>query len=281
MALVTLGAVLLAVSAVLVVLWLRQDALIYFPSDDVPPPADVGLPGAERLTVTTADGLRLDAWYVPGAGEQVGAVLVLHGNGGNRAHRAPLAAALRDRGLASLLVDYRGYGGNPGSPSQDGLLADAEAAAVALERRTGLGRDRIVYVGESIGSAMTAWLAARRPPAAVVLRSPFVSLVEVGQRRFPWLPVDLLLRDHYPLAEWLDGYDGPLLVVAGERDRLIPASDSRRVAERAGGQLLVVAGAGHNSRALLDGDVMLDGIATFLRDQAALPVPDGAVPRVR
>lgn len=270
------GGAVVGVVSVLAIIWLRQDALIYFPSNTVPAPAEVRLPEAEQLTVRTADGLDLDAWYVPAAGETAGAVLVLPGNAGDRADRAPLAIALRDRGLASLLVDYRGFGGNPGSPSQPGLLADAEAAATALERRSGLGRDRIVYFGESLGSAPAAWLAARRPPAGVVMRSPFTSLTTIARRRFPWLPVQRLLRDRYPLASWIAGYDGPLLVIAGERDRLIPVADSRRVVDAAGGggRLLVVPGVGHNDMELLTGATMLDGITAFLRDDVGLAVRD-------
>jgi uncharacterized protein len=271
-----LGAVLLAVVLAAAGVWLRQDALIYFPSDTVPAAADVGLPEAEPLTVPTADGLDLDAWYVPAAGDPVGAVLVLHGNAGDRADRAPLAAALRERGLASLLLDYRGFGGNPGAPSQRGLLDDAEAAAVVLERRSGLDRDRLVYFGESLGCAPAGWLAARRPPAGLVLRSPFPSLTEIARRRFPWLPVERMLRDRYPLASWITGYEGPLLAIAGERDRLILVSDSQRVVDVAGGggRLLVVPGVGHNDPELLAGATMLDGITAFLRDDAGLPVRD-------
>jgi fermentation-respiration switch protein FrsA (DUF1100 family) len=272
-----LGAVLVAVAAAVAVLWWRQDALIYVPSDAVPSPADVGLPGVEQLTVPTADGLRLDAWYVPAAGEPVGAVLVLHGNAGNRAGRAPLAIALRERGLASLLVDYRGFGGNPGAPSQRGLLNDAEAALVALERHSGFDRDAIVFFGESLGAGPAAWLAAHRPPAGLVLRSPFPSLTDVAGRRFPWLPVRWLLRDRYPVASWIAGYDGPVLVIAGARDRLVPVADSRRVVDAAAGraQLLVVPGVGHNHLDLLAGDVMLDRIASFLREQVGLEVRAG------
>lgn len=276
MAAMILGAALVAIVVAGAAIWFRQDALIYFPSNAVPSPAAVGLPEAEQLTVQTIDGLELAAWYVPAAGEPVGAVLVLHGNAGDRADRAPLAAELRERGLASLLLDYRGFGGNPGTPSQQGLLDDAAAAAVALERRSGFDRDRIVYFGESLGGAPAAWLAARRPPAGLVLRSPFPSLTVVARRRFPWLPVKRLLRDHYPLASWIAGYDGPVLAIAGERDQLIPVSDSERALNAAGGPgtLLVVPGAGHNDMELLAGATMVDGITAFLRDDAGLPVRD-------
>jgi fermentation-respiration switch protein FrsA (DUF1100 family) len=270
------AAVLVGAVVGLGVMWLRQDALIYHPTAAPPSPERIGLPEAEPLTVPTADGLELAAWFVPARGETVGAVLVLHGNGGNRADRAPLAAALRDRGLATLLLDYRGFGGSPGDPSQEGLLRDAHAGLDALQRRTGFDRGRIVYFGESLGSAIAAGLAAERPAAGVILRSPFPSLADVGRLHFSWLPVNLLLRDRYPTADWIAAYDGPTLIIAGGRDTLVPTALSTGVADVAPGAVepLVIAGADHNDLALLAGDTMLEGIMAFLRDPVGLPVPD-------
>jgi fermentation-respiration switch protein FrsA (DUF1100 family) len=270
-----LGMVVIAAIAVVVTMWLLQRRFIYFPdAAPPPPPAQMGLPAAEPLEFTTGDGLRLQAWYVPAAGEQVGAVLVLPGNGGNRAGRWPLAAALRRAGLATLLVDYRGYGGNPGEPTQEGLLADARAAADALERRSGVGRERLVYFGESLGAAVAAGLAAERQPGALVLRSPFPSLTEMGRRQFPWLPVGLLLRDRFPTAEWVARYRGPVLVIAGAADALVPPHLSRRVADAAVGPVTVetVGGAGHNDRLLLDGEQMITALLGFLDERTAIAV---------
>lgn len=258
----------------LVSLWVLQDRMIYLPSGDVPDPAEVGLPQAETVGMTTADGVDLAGWYVPASSDPVGAVLVLPGNAGNRAGRAPLAAALGEMGLATLLLDYRGYGGNPGRPSQAGVLADARAGVEALARRSGLPDDRIVYFGESLGSAVAVGLATERPPGGLILRSPFASLADVGSRAYPWLPVRRLLRDRFPAADWIAGYGGPTLVIVGARDTLIPPELSRRLTEAAPGptDTLVVADAGHNDLALLDGDQMLAGIATFLREQVDLAV---------
>ncbi|HET8789431.1 MAG TPA: alpha/beta hydrolase, partial [Actinomycetes bacterium] len=125
------GMVLVVVAAVVAatvgLLWVFQRRLIYLPSGSVPPAASV-LSGAEDVSFETADGLRLGGWFVPGAGGRGPAVRVCNGNGGNRAMRAALAAALARMGLAVLLFDYRGYGGNPGSPTEEGLAADARAA---------------------------------------------------------------------------------------------------------------------------------------------------------
>src|SRR5687768_3178017 len=116
-------------------LWALQRQLIYFPDTrQVPPAADV-IAGARDVTLHTKDGLDLSAWFVP-ADEAVDtgmAVLFAPGNGGSREGRATVAEALSERGFAVLLMDYRGYGGNLGSPSEDGLAADADAAAQALE----------------------------------------------------------------------------------------------------------------------------------------------------
>jgi len=115
-------------------LWALQRQLIYFPdASPVSPAADV-IPGSRDVTLHTADGLELGAWFLPAAGgEDTGmAVMFAPGNGGNRAGRATFAEALSRRGFAVLLMDYRGYGGNPGTPSQAGLTADAKAAVQAL-----------------------------------------------------------------------------------------------------------------------------------------------------
>lgn len=267
-------ALLLLVAAIAAVaaLWLLQRRLIYVPGGHVPPPAGAGLDSAAPVAFTTADGVRLEAWYVPPPGQPAGAVLVMPGNAGNRAGRAPLAAALRDAGLATLLLDYRGYGGNPGHPSQDGLLSDARAAADVLQDLSGVGDDRLVYYGESLGASVAAGLAAERPPAALILRSPFANLAQVGQRQFPWLPVGLLLRDRFPTTEWIARYQGPTLVIVGDGDTLVPPQFSRQVADAAGGQtdVEVISAIGHNDPALLDGPQMLAAIRRFLAEQSGI-----------
>ncbi|WP_372730139.1 alpha/beta hydrolase, partial [Nocardioides sp.] len=175
---------------VLAMVWSLERQLIYFPDPGpVAPAADV-IDGARDVTLHTADGLELGAWFVPAAGpvDTGMAVLVAPGNGGNRAGRAELARELSRRGLAVLLMDYRGYGGNPGKPSEDGLAADSDAGAEALVR-LGYPASRTLYFGESLGSGVVAALQARHPPAGMVLRSPFTELADVGAHHYPWLPV--------------------------------------------------------------------------------------------
>ena len=103
-------------------------------------------------------------------------VVVFNGNAGDRSFRAPLAAALSAAGLSVLLLDYRGYGGNPGTPSEQGLLADGRAARAYVASRTDVDQKRIVYFGESLGAAVAVAMSLEHPPAAVILSSPFTSL---------------------------------------------------------------------------------------------------------
>jgi fermentation-respiration switch protein FrsA (DUF1100 family) len=257
---------LVALVAFLVVLWATQRRLIYFPFGEVSDPAALGLTDVDAVTFETADGLRLGGWFFPARSAPRAAVLVFNGNAGNRVHRVPLAEALRRRGLQVFLVDYRGYGGNAGAPSEEGLAVDARAARSHLAARPGVNPARIIYFGESLGAAVAVELATEHPPAALVLRSPFTSMADIGQHHYPWLPVRWLLRDRYASIQRIGRLRSPLLVVAGERDRVVPIEYSRRLYEAAAGRkaLFVLPDADHNDMELLAGDAMITAIAGFL-----------------
>jgi len=256
--LVLLAVVVLAVA----LMWTLQRRLIYLPSTRPLPPAAEVLDGARDVRLHTADGLALTAWHLP-AREGAATVLVAHGNGGDIAGRAPLAVALGARGLGVLLLEYRGYGGNPGSPSEEGLGQDARAAREYLLDAAGVPRERLLYLGESLGGAVVAELAAAHPPAGLVLRSPFTDLAAVGRVHYPFLPVRMLLRDRHQVAERLHHIDVPTTVVYGTADSIVPPAQSRAVAEAAAGptRIVAVAGADHNDRILLDGDQLIDAVA--------------------
>jgi fermentation-respiration switch protein FrsA (DUF1100 family) len=253
-----------AAALLLALLWALQRRLIYLPFPSDVPPATTLLPGAREVTLRTDDGLRLGAWLVPPAAPDTGAaVLVAAGNAGNRSLRAPLAAALARHGLTVLLFDYRGYGGNRGRPTQVGLARDARAARRYLVEEAGVAPERLLYFGESLGAAVVTELATEHPPAALVLRSPFTDLASVGRVHYPFLPVRLLLRDRYPLAQQLACVRVPTTVVYGADDAIVPAEQSRAVAGAAAGptRLVEIAGADHNDRALLDGAELIAAVA--------------------
>jgi len=264
-------AVVLAALAALAALWWTQRSLMYFPSASQVPPAARVIADAVDVELVTRDGLRLGAWFVPGRGAPPRpAVLVANGNAGDRSDRAPLALALTRAGYSVLLFDYRGYGGNAGSPTEPGLLDDARAAADHLRDRTDVDRARITYFGESLGSGVVTALAVERPPFALILRSPFTSFAEIGSHHYPWLPVAPLIRDRYPIDEQIAHVRAPVLIIAGEADDIVPPRFSRAVHAKAAEpkRLVVLEGVGHNDPELLAGERMLAAITEFLAEAA-------------
>ena len=259
--------VLLLVGTVVAVLWALQRQLVYFPDPTPAPPAADVIVGGRDVTLRTADGIELGAWFVSAADDaDTGmAVLVAPGNGGNRVGRVPLARELSRRGLAVLLMDYRGYGGNPGNPTEEGLAADADAAVAELGE-LGYPPPRIVYFGESLGSGVVAALQARNPPAGIVLRSPFTELADVGAHHYPWFPVRALLRDRFPVEERLASSDVPITVIYGDRDSVVPTALSARVADRAPSLIerVVIAGGDHNDSVMV-GPEVADAVARLAR----------------
>ena len=258
----------LVVAVFLAVLWTLQRRLMYFPADDVPAPGDIGLTDVEPVTFETMDGLRLNGWFFSASGSSPRiTVVVFNGNAGNRAYRGPLAAALRRYGLQVLLTDYRGYGGNPGTPSKSGLVSDSRAAYAYLAGRPDVDRSKLVYFGESLGTAVAVDLAAEHPPAALILRSPFTSISDLGQHHYPFLPVRLLLRDRFAPIDQIGQVSAPLLVIAGGQDQIVPIEYSRRLSDAAMGPktFVVLPDADHNDYELLAGDEMIQAMITFLQ----------------
>jgi fermentation-respiration switch protein FrsA (DUF1100 family) len=260
--------VVLVVVLLLAVAWLVQRRLIYFPDRVAPPPAANVLSGAQDVTLHTTDGLRLGAWLVPGGPDRRLAVLVAPGNAGNRMGRAPLAAALAARGLTVLLVDYRGYGGNPGRPTEQGLARDIDAARAYLVDQAGFPAERLLYYGESLGAAVVTGLATRHPPAGLILRSPFTDLPAAGREHYPFLPVRLLARDRFPVRDRITQVTAPTLVVYGTADTVVPAAHSREVASSAAGpvRVLVIEGADHNDAALVHGPRLINAVSALAAD---------------
>jgi fermentation-respiration switch protein FrsA (DUF1100 family) len=269
MLLVVLGSLAVGVGLLLIALWKGQRRLIYFPDPTEPRPASsvLAATGATDVTFETDDGLALEGWFVPAPhpGSR-GAVLVFNGNAGCRSHRAGIARAFRRIGLAVLLFDYRGYGGNPGWPDEPGLIADGRAARRYLASRPDVDPSRVVFYGESLGAAVAIATAADEPPAALILCSPFTSLVDVARVHYPWLPVGLMLQDRWPSAERVRQLGLPLAVLAGERDEIVPYEQSVALFEVVPGAakaFFPIAGAYHNDDYVTDPAVM-ERVTDFL-----------------
>ena len=257
-------------ATVLVLLTSLQRKLIYFPDPtSVPLPAEDVRAGFQAVVIATVDGPKLQAWYRP-APVGTWTVLFLHGNAGNRSTRLDLLRRLVEMDLGVLALDYRGYGGSEGSPTEEGLYADAEAAAHWLSQR---GVADIVYFGESLGTGVAVELARRLPPGRLVLQAPFDSLVAVGRRAYPFLPVSWLLRDRFASYEKIAQVHVPLLVLHGTEDRIVPIEHGRRLYARAPEpkRFVAIEGFGHNDLRTA-GDAFYRPLSTFLLNDSRLRV---------
>ena len=223
-------------------MYLAQDSLIFHPQ----PRAEskrIALsqrPAVDSLFIHAADGTRLHAWL------RRGDPLVIY-FGGNAEEVSWMLDDAARRTLATgwLLVDYRGYGSSSGSPSEAALVADAIQWYDSLAKNY-----KSVYVfGRSLGSGVAVQLAAQRPVAGVVLVAPFDSLVEVGKRHYPFLPVSWMLKHRFDSAALAPKITAPLLCIVAAADEIIPAAHAKRLYDAWGGEKRWVGleDAGHNS----------------------------------
>lgn len=212
-------------------MYVFQRDLQYFPTRRDPAPLAVGLAGVTRVRLATPDGETLVLWTSPARGDRP-TILFLHGNGGEIADRADRFAFYQSRGYGLAFLSWRGYGGSTGSPSETGLLTDAKAAYDHL-RQQGIPPDRIVLVGESLGTGPAVLTAARAPVAAVILEAPYSAAVDVARRAYPWLPVGLLMKDQFRSRDHVAAIRAPLLILHGEGDRVIPQGFGKRLFDAA------------------------------------------------
>ena len=212
-----------------------QGRMIYFPTQEIEAtPADARLE-YEDVTLKPAEGAEIHGWWVP-RDKARGTVLFCHGNAGNISHRIDSIRDFNHLGLSVFIFDYRGYGRSTGRPNEKRIYEDVEAAWRHLVEDRGIPPDRIVIFGRSLGGGPAAYIAARTEPAALILESTFTSLVDVGRHYYPYLPVGLLLRTRYSVAEYVREVKCPLLVAHSPDDDIIPYKLGRGVYEAAEGQ---------------------------------------------
>ena len=265
-ALLILGCVYGAICAVM---FAAQRRFLYAPDSARPDPHSAGVSDMQVERLRTADGLDVLAWFRPAIDDRKPVIVYFHGNAGHIGDRAYKMRPLLDAGFGVLLLSYRGYGGSPGSPSEDGLYADARAAIGFLSRQ-GVGPERIVIYGESMGSGVAVQIATETPPAALILEAPFTSLTKVAFEKVPYIPVPLLIRDRFDSLSKISRIHAPLLVIHGHRDQTVRVDHGRRLLAAANEPKrgVFVPEAGHTD--LYDFGVA-QHVAGFIADTVASP----------
>jgi fermentation-respiration switch protein FrsA (DUF1100 family) len=255
-------------------MFLMQERLLYLPSIGgralVTTPAQIGL-AWDEVEFTTADGVDLHGWFIP-AEDNLGTIIIHHGNAGNISHRLDTLRIFNEVGLNSFIFDYRGYGRSDGRPTEQGTYLDAEAAWEYVTQTRGIPAGEVVLFGRSLGAAIAARQATRTPPGALILESAFTSVPALAAEIYPIFPVRTLARLDYDTQDYLAQLDPrvPVLVVHSPEDEIIPYSHGEALLAAAGerGTHLQLRG-DHNTGFLHSGGLYRDGLGEFI--QAHLP----------
>jgi fermentation-respiration switch protein FrsA (DUF1100 family) len=213
--------------AIVSFLYLAQRRFVFVPPQSAhPTPAAAGWPEAEEALIDTTDGERVIVWQAPPRGDMP-VVIYFHGNGEIVASRAPRHRLVTADGTGLVALSYRGYMGSTGSPTEEGVLRDAEAAWQFATSRW--PSNPVVLWGHSLGSGVAVGLAARHQVAKVILEAPFSSTVDVAALRFPFVPVRWLMLDQFRSDQRIDAVRAPLLIMHGEQDWVIPIGLGERL----------------------------------------------------
>jgi uncharacterized protein len=240
--------------------YFTQRSLMYFPDTAHVTPADAGLPEANEVLLTAADGTQIHVWHIaPHDNKPV--IIYFHGNGGSLPGRVDRFRRLIKDGIGLVGVEYRGYGGSSGTPTEQGLIADAQAAYAFAAARYPVSQ--IVVWGESLGSGVAVALAAEKPVGRVILEAPFTSTEAVGARHYWYLPVRFLMKDQFHSDERIGKVTAPLMIMHGVLDRTVPYAMGEEMFELANKPKHIVRflDGGHED---LDSHGALDAVARFL-----------------
>ena len=265
----TLAALVLAgLGLVSLSLYVGQRYMLYENAiyGDIANPRRIGMVGVRPVKVATVDGLTLNMWYkkaFPGCPT----ILYFHGNDGDVKARAFKMEPLLHAGWGALFAEYRGYAGNPGNPSEDGLYEDARAAVHHLATE-GVPAEKLVLMGESLGSGVAVKMAEEYDPAGLVLVAPYTSISDVAQVMYWFVPAGLLIRDRFPSIARIGNLHSPVLIIHGEDDKTIPVSFARKLLAAAAEpkQGVFIPGGGHTD---LFAKGAVDVIADFVDGKRA------------
>ena len=174
----------------------------------------------ETISFNTSDNLKLKGWFhLKNSNKKT--ILFLHGNAGNLDNRIDKLNSLGNMDVNFLIISWRGYSKNPGSPSEAGLYKDALGALKWLNEK-GISNDKIILYGESLGTAVATEVGQKNNFAGIILEAPFSSMVDMGQKIYPIFPVKFLLKDKYETKKKINNIKFPILVMHGKKDKIVP-----------------------------------------------------------
>jgi len=242
-----------------------QRKLIFIPSKGpVPEPSSLGIK-AKKVDIPVPGSDPISGWWAD-SGASPYTLIWCHGNAGNLTNRAQELRDFISKGLNVLIFDYRGYGESPGSPSAEGVNQDTLAVYDYLVSQ-GISGKNIIPYGRSIGSGPATYLANRREVAGLILMQSITSTLEMGKHAFPFLPIKLLIREKIDNKAELSRFMGPLLIMHGDRDDIVPYAMGKelfRIAASKKKSFHELKGGDHNSIGFTHGNQITGTIQSWL-----------------
>ena len=247
--LILLSSCIFLYALLILALFFLQRSFLYFPSNEKPDLSQYPAIGLQEVKLKTEDGLELTAWFRrPDPARDSDTFLLFHGNAGHIGHRVEKFRRILEAGYGFLFLEYRGYGGNPGRPSEVGLQIDARAALDFLTSRE-IPHEKVILYGESLGCGIAVRAATEHHFSALILEAPYTSIADVAQRHYWFLPARWLVRDRYETLGIINMITSPIVVMHGKQDDIIDVSFGKKVFDAAPEPKTswFIEGAGHNN----------------------------------
>jgi len=210
-------------------LYVFQRNLLYHPTENNYS-GDKLTVNIEKVKITTEDDIKLLAWYHKKDINNYKTILYLHGNAGSLENRIHKVNHFNDMNINFLLLAWRGFNGNAGKPTEQGLYQDAKSAVRWLMNQ-GISEENIIIYGESLGTGVATEIAQKKNFAGIILESPFTSMVAAGKSKYPIFPIKLLLKDKYESDKKIKNIMSPILVMHGEDDQIVPFWMGKKIYE--------------------------------------------------
>ena len=197
-----------------------QRSLLYHPKENNYF-GDPLLVSIEKVKIKTQDNIELLSWYHDKNINKYKTILFLHGNAGSLENRIHKINHFKNLDINFLLLAWRGFNGNLGKPTEQGLYEDARSAVRWLKSKGILEKNIIIY-GESLGTGVATEIAQNKNFAGIILESPFTSMIDAGKTKYPYLPVKFLLKDKYESNKKIKNIKSPILIMHGKVDNIVP-----------------------------------------------------------
>ena len=217
--------------SVLILLFIFQRNLMYHPNENnyFGDKLEVDI---EKVNIKTSDNLSLLGWFHKKDLKKFKTILYFHGNAGKLENRIHKLNHFKDMDVNFLIIAWRGFSGNEGKPSEKGLYIDG-SSAIAWLKSLGLTEKDIILYGESLGTGVATHMAQDNDYAGLVLETPFTSMTEAAKNFYPYIPVEILLRDKYKNDKKIKNISIPVLVMHGEADQIVPFWMGQKIYETA------------------------------------------------